>query len=398
MSENGLYPIAVKRKSWFLDKGRLHPVLRIARAQLPLAPAFAMTAHASQGQTFKRGCIVDLRIGNGTNPTASYVALTRVQRREDLLIYRPFERELFTKGQRRGPMLLLSFLKGEAIDWAAIEEEFMPRAVCVGCGFTKFKPMYAPQQWTRRNKQRHCKECVARQIKKGTPLQCNTCVMWKCGAAFSVTQQHPSAVNTRVCVDCAEKRFCKACGQAKEEIHFTTAEWKMARKNGTRGKCLDCAAIVHGRWACMQCKEQKPHADFSKWAATHPDIKGSQRKRCDECIALQEQARAREHGRWACMQCKEKKPHADFSKWAATHSDMKRSKRKRCDECSALQEQARARISADNIHHVASNTLTPPSPLTPSRHQSRDAPQHHVNIRNGRECKSVPEHSSAQTI
>jgi len=293
MSENGLYPIAVKRKSWFLDKGRLHPVLRIARAQLPLAPAFAMTAHASQGQTFRRGCIVDLRIGNGTNPTASYVALTRVQRREDLLIYRPFERELFTRGQRRGPMLLLSFLKGETVDWAAIEEEFMPRAVCTGCCFTKFKPMYAPQQWTRRNKQRHCKECVTRQIEKGTPLQCNTCMMWKCKAAFSVTQQHPSAVNTRVCVDCAEKRFCKACGQAKEEVHFSTEAWCRARKNGTRGKCLDCVAWVCGRWACMQCKEKKPVADFSKWTATHPDTRKSTRRRCDECTTLQEQARAR---------------------------------------------------------------------------------------------------------
>ena len=57
--ENGVYPVTVKKKSWYFDKGRMHPVLRITRCQLPLAPAFAMTAHAAQGQTFKGGCVVD---------------------------------------------------------------------------------------------------------------------------------------------------------------------------------------------------------------------------------------------------------------------------------------------------------------------------------------------------
>ena len=68
MDENGLYPIVQKSGSWFLDKGRQHPVLKITRKQIPLAPAFAMTAHASQGQTFKGGAIVDLCIGKGSNP------------------------------------------------------------------------------------------------------------------------------------------------------------------------------------------------------------------------------------------------------------------------------------------------------------------------------------------
>ena len=138
MSEPGLYPIIPEKGAWFLDKGRQHPVLRISRLQLPLAPAFAMTAHAAQGQTFKRGVIVDLRIGKGTSPMASYVALTRVMRREDMLIYRSFDREVFCKcgkdTRMEGPRLLLKHLRGEHIDWKAMEEEFMPRAMCHGCG------------------------------------------------------------------------------------------------------------------------------------------------------------------------------------------------------------------------------------------------------------------------
>ena len=49
--EYGLYPIVAKSSSWFLDKGRNHPVLKITRRQFPLAPAFAITSHAAQGQT-----------------------------------------------------------------------------------------------------------------------------------------------------------------------------------------------------------------------------------------------------------------------------------------------------------------------------------------------------------
>ena len=72
-----------------------------------------MTAHAAQGQTLKKGAIVDLRLGKGTKAIASYVALTRVKSRHDLLIYRPFEIELFRKGPLQGPTLLLRVLRGE---------------------------------------------------------------------------------------------------------------------------------------------------------------------------------------------------------------------------------------------------------------------------------------------
>ena len=62
----GVYPIKPKRGAWFLDEGRKHTVLKISRQQLPLAPAFAMTAHAAQGQTLP-AAIIDLQIGKGTS-------------------------------------------------------------------------------------------------------------------------------------------------------------------------------------------------------------------------------------------------------------------------------------------------------------------------------------------
>ena len=90
MSEPGLYPIVPVKRDWYLDKGCLHPVLKITRQQLPLMPAFAMTAHSAQGQTFSHGAIVDLKLGGSSSAMASYVAITRVERRQYLLIYRLF--------------------------------------------------------------------------------------------------------------------------------------------------------------------------------------------------------------------------------------------------------------------------------------------------------------------
>ena len=159
LTEKGLYQICKKTASWFLDKGRKHPVLRISRQQIPLAPAFAITSHAAQGQTLA-AAIVDLQIGRGTSSISSYVAITRVKTGNDLLIYRAFDRQLFTNGGPEGPELLLKTLRGEYIDWKAIEEKHTPSAMCCLCSFLRFKQEFAPSQWGRQAQFRGCTQCV----------------------------------------------------------------------------------------------------------------------------------------------------------------------------------------------------------------------------------------------
>ena len=80
LSEAGVYPIVPRKSSWFLDRARAHPVLRIRREQLPLAPAFAMTSHAAQGQTLSDGAIVDLCIGKGSNSLQALLGLNRTKK------------------------------------------------------------------------------------------------------------------------------------------------------------------------------------------------------------------------------------------------------------------------------------------------------------------------------
>ena len=51
-----------------------------------------------------------------------YVAITRVENRNDLLMFRPFLLELVIKGQQPGLELLLKVCRHEYIDWKTIEK------------------------------------------------------------------------------------------------------------------------------------------------------------------------------------------------------------------------------------------------------------------------------------
>ena len=83
--------------------------------------------------------VVDLQLGRGVSVIASYVALTRIRCREDLLIYRPFDYEIFNKGPPEGPELLLGHLRGEDKEWNALDAKYTPKSHCAGCSVLKFK-------------------------------------------------------------------------------------------------------------------------------------------------------------------------------------------------------------------------------------------------------------------
>ena len=85
--EPGLYPVYPARKVWKLDAKRKKPVLKIARTQLPLAPAYAITAHGSRGKTLP-AALVDFNVDKRTDVTFGTVAASRVRSREDVLILR----------------------------------------------------------------------------------------------------------------------------------------------------------------------------------------------------------------------------------------------------------------------------------------------------------------------
>ena len=97
VDEVGVYPVRSVVRDWYLDRNRKYPKLKVKRHQLPLAPGFAMTAHASQGATLQN-TIVDLQIPETASWITIYVALSRVRRADDVLIFRKFDIEPLQRG------------------------------------------------------------------------------------------------------------------------------------------------------------------------------------------------------------------------------------------------------------------------------------------------------------
>ena len=143
---SGIYPMTPTTSSWNIDSYRTKPLLRVSRTQIQIAPAFALTAHSEQGQT-RQAIVADLELGRGVSSIASYVAITRVRSRDDLLVYRPFACDPYTKGDLHGPSLLLRLLRGECIDWDSVEEALVPHKVCFGCKQLTPKDGFSKPNW-----------------------------------------------------------------------------------------------------------------------------------------------------------------------------------------------------------------------------------------------------------
>ncbi|CAJ1413430.1 unnamed protein product, partial [Effrenium voratum] len=197
--EPGLYPVYPARKVWKLDAKRKKPVLKIARTQLPLAPAYAITAHGSQGKTLP-AALVDFNVDKRTDVTFGTVAASRVRSREDVLILRPFERWLYTRGAPEGPALLLQQLRGEEVNWEAFREAKAPSAACEKRKEAKTLDYFSDRQWerVRANRSAICLACgpgkgeqkaLKRKLPSGLArLDCRGCKFRKLEDAFPRAQ------------------------------------------------------------------------------------------------------------------------------------------------------------------------------------------------------------------
>ena len=145
LPEANVYPVPTCKRVWFLDRQKKYPQLRVWRAQFPLAPGFAITAHVAQGQTVSEGVTTDLNIGLSGNPFTAYVAFTRVPGRDKLLLFRPFHAKLFQRGVGIGRELLLQVLRGESVNWRALLDAYCEERGCCICRERKQKDAYIPE-------------------------------------------------------------------------------------------------------------------------------------------------------------------------------------------------------------------------------------------------------------
>ena len=232
---------APQRKQWHLDKHRKRPMLRVTRKQYPLAPAFAITAHAAQGQTAKAKVVADLHIGDSGDPLTAYVAVTRVTGREKLAVLRPFTARPYQQGTRLGRSLLLKVWRGEQIDWERLRAKYVEEKPCAECGVQKRKKEYTTGQWKRDENKRICKECVARHVEDGEPWQCFVCACWRGPAQFPAKHQRAQCAFYRVCMTCQDLKNKNA-----RSVNDGSRKKSSARDNGS-GRVRGNASAGHAR-------------------------------------------------------------------------------------------------------------------------------------------------------
>ena len=253
--------------------------LRVTRKQFPLAPGFATTTHAAQGQTCKEGVVMDMHIGEAGDPLTAYIALTRVQDRYGLFVYRPFPAAPFQKGAKVGRELLLRFWGGEKMDWSALRAKYRDERQCKECNEAKLASAFTAGRWKRLDAARVCKECVRRQVEAQQPWQCMACTAWKQEDAFKTEHARPQATFYRICKTCEQTQVCSVCNTRKDEKKFSGGAWKRARRGGR--VCLDCSGKAWGWWRCSVCKVKQAACAFESWLAQHRSCNGDQV--CSNC-------------------------------------------------------------------------------------------------------------------
>jgi hypothetical protein len=114
----GVYALTSMKAAWHLVPAHNNKpaMLKIMRQQIPICPAFARTAYSVQGMTLL-AAVVDLcydviRFAS-TAILNAYIALSRVREADDVLILRPFPRDVFTVGVPKSKLVLSKYMQAE---------------------------------------------------------------------------------------------------------------------------------------------------------------------------------------------------------------------------------------------------------------------------------------------
>ena len=241
VEEPGVYPITPLGKTWFLDSRRKPPMLKIYRTQVPLTPAYAMTAHSSQGKTLQ-AVLLDLNVEKRVDTTFGAVAASRVRSRHDALILRPFPLWLFRRGAVEGPQLLLKTLRGEEIDWAAYREGRKPFAKCSQCQQVRDIDGFEFEQWEK--------------VRSNLPGSC----MW---CKYKEKGPHKRKLESGTI-----KYVCGKCKINKIEDCYPRVQLKTMSEE-MKPTCLACCrALDHLK--CSQCEKVKQADKFHPIMVTLP--------------------------------------------------------------------------------------------------------------------------------
>ncbi|CAJ1374097.1 unnamed protein product [Effrenium voratum] len=355
----GQYPLGPQTVRWSVDTaapGR-KPVLWVRRSQIPLRPALALTAHGALGLTLEKA-IVDLQLSAEMSSVGSYVALSRVRRAEDVLIFRPFARGLLARGPAPGPVVLLKWLSGEPVDWSVLDTTDGGTKECSRCGRKRPSASFAAPDGNAatsaasaavcqvcRRGEKTCVACHVRKEKADFSAQrgagrdiCNLCWALKAECSLCLTwcprQDFPTdnaagradtgrgRTKRQICKSCqAPDCWCVGCERKLGKGAFTHAQ--LARDAGAR-KCRACAGAGETQdRRCASCSRMLAKGAFSATQLAKP----ANERKCHTCA---EQATgAGERQDWRCAGCDRQLEKGAFS---ATQLAKPASERK-CHTC-----------------------------------------------------------------
>ena len=335
MPKAGVYPIFPTKRTWYIDGYRKDKaVLGVERYQFPLAPAFACTAHQAQGST-QEAVIADLLLGRGVSSIASYIAITRVKRRAGLLIYRPFDVAPYQQGIAEGTALLLQVLAGEQVDWASIEDKYVPRKRCGVCKEVRLKEHFTRREFEEKETKCVCLPCMedCKDVEDNwDAFFCVRCETIRRKEHFQIKESLKNVF--------FRKAFCNACDK----------DHKAARKVSDSNKRKQEIAMER-MYLCQECQEMKAKKEFSatqlgttaraprcqSCCARHEENeieKASARSAtCEHCqkeingcrLTRDERNNVHDHGRtYMCMDCKQHgRTSKNLMEYTCSRCDMK---------------------------------------------------------------------------
>jgi hypothetical protein len=158
-AEPAIYELTMVSRSWCPDQARN---VHINRTGFQVVPDFAGTIHSFVGSSLEAAMLDCLHFGrtpSREDMLRAYLGISRVTKKEGLLIVRPYHPMLFRQGALPGPELLMQFWRGEVkseeLEAKWEEAEAAPSKVqkrwdkmkwkCYGpCGCSPTKGLQAP--------------------------------------------------------------------------------------------------------------------------------------------------------------------------------------------------------------------------------------------------------------
>jgi len=252
-AENWVWLPAVST-TWFLDK--ITKTIEIPRRGFAIVPDFASTIHGATGRTLPSAIIDIGAFKSKANPNGAMegmIGMSRVKRREHVVIARPFPPGLFRQGPAVFPTLLLTVLNGH-VRCEDLDERLKDAD-------DELQQMQASTSPVLLKNMKHMCGTCGEELEMRAFVEGNKTTLdsWSDAVERDVFLQGVCAT----CLACKKKEKvdlfrCARCGIQKDMMSFGRNAKSLAAKNTTKRReeiiCSECLFPSCDNPQCPRCK------------------------------------------------------------------------------------------------------------------------------------------------